>query len=312
MKGDKSIKSSTFSKMRKRLSDISNLHSQHKSPFKNQENVLPVPDNSSSKIYMEKILQENAVMKKLLEEKDKIIESNGVELQKLRVILQRTQLQNWHLAQSNTQMLAELNMGKDRLKTLQHELLSKDALSKAMALELKKYQIAEGPLSVCFKLQEKTNVRCKTNGLQKGEPKPEEADVEQPLKDNENKVSKTKRERPARSQSMGPTTSQQAVDKETVENKRRCLRRQSARLKPSGKQDDLFEIEVGKDAANQTTHFSRHKSTSDKADDEECLSESSNSTTAQRLSIGRPQRRVTEKVQSYKDPPLNKKMRRPA
>ncbi|XP_021766412.1 SHUGOSHIN 2-like isoform X2 [Chenopodium quinoa] len=282
--------------MRKRLSDISNLHSQHKSPFKNQENVLPVPDNSSSKIYMEKILQENAVMKKLLEEKDKIIESNGVELQKLRVILQRTQLQNWHLAQSNTQMLAELNMGKDRLKTLQHELLSKDALSKAMALELK----------------EKTNVRCKTNGLQKGEPKPEEADVEQPLKDNENKVSKTKRERPARSQSMGPTTSQQAVDKETVENKRRCLRRQSARLKPSGKQDDLFEIEVGKDAANQTTHFSRHKSTSDKADDEECLSESSNSTTAQRLSIGRPQRRVTEKVQSYKDPPLNKKMRRPA
>ncbi|XP_021724388.1 SHUGOSHIN 2-like [Chenopodium quinoa] len=296
MKGDKSIKSSTFSKMRKRLSDISNLHSQHKSPFKNQENVLPAPDNSSSKIYMEKILQENAVMKKLIEEKDKIIESNGVELQKLRVNLQKTQLQNWHLAQSNSQMLAELNMAKDRLKNLQHELLSKNALSKAMTLELK----------------EKAKVHCKTNGFQEGEPKPEEAAMEQPLKDNENKVSKTKRERPARSQSMGPTTSQQAVDKETVENKRRCLRRQSVRLKPPGKQDDLFEIEVGKDAANQTIHFSRRKSTSDKADDEEYLSESSNSTRAQRSSIGRPQRRVTEKVQSYKDPPLNKKMRRPA
>lgn len=36
----------------------------------------------------------------------KIIESNGLELQTLRVTLQKTQLQNWQFAQSNSQMLA--------------------------------------------------------------------------------------------------------------------------------------------------------------------------------------------------------------
>lgn len=293
------IKSSSFgSRMRKRLSDITNLHSQHKSPFKNQENALPALVDSSTKNYTEKLVQENAMMMKLIEEKDKIIESNGAELQKLRVTLQRTQLQNWHLAQSNTQMLAELNMAKDRLKTLQHELLCKDALCKATR-----------------ELKEKPKMPSEANNLQEGEIKSEEAAVEQPpLKDddnNKNKVSKTKRERPARSQSMGPTTSQQAVDKEIVENKRRCLRRQSVRLKPPEKQDALFEIEVAKDPANQTMDIPHRKSKSDEADDEGCLSESSTCTKGQRSSIGRPQRKATEKIQSYKDPPLNRKMRRP-
>ncbi|XP_056693619.1 SHUGOSHIN 2 isoform X3 [Spinacia oleracea] len=324
MKGDKMIKSSSFgSRMRKSLSDITNLKSQHKSPFKNQENIQPAAADSSTKNCMEKLLQENAVMIKLIEEKNKIIESNGIELQKLRVNLQRTQMQNWELAKSNSQMFAELNMAKDKMKTLRHELLNKDALSKAMALELKE-----------------------------GETELEEASVDPPLKDNDNnnksKVSKTKRGRPARSQSMGPPTmSQQADDKEMVENKRQCLRRQSARLKPLEKQeDDFFDIEVANNVVNQTTHFSLK---SDKSDAEECLlselstseiaevannvvnqttthfsplkpkSESSDAEEclstreiARRSSIGRPQRRATEKVQSYKEPPCNTKIRRPA
>lgn len=125
------------------------------------------------------------------------------------------------------------------------------------------------------------------------------------------------------------------------------MRRQSARLKPLEKQeDDFFDIEVANNVVNQTTHFSLK---SDKSDAEECLlselstseiaevannvvnqttthfsplkpkSESSDAEEclstreiARRSSIGRPQRRATEKVQSYKEPPCNTKIRRPA
>lgn len=38
--------------------------------------------------------------------KSKIIELSGAELQKLRVSVQKLQLQNWNLARSNSQMLA--------------------------------------------------------------------------------------------------------------------------------------------------------------------------------------------------------------
>ncbi|KMT02358.1 hypothetical protein BVRB_9g205820 [Beta vulgaris subsp. vulgaris] len=293
------IKRTTLgSRMRKRLSDITNLQSQHKSPFKNQENVLPVVDDSSNKSSMEQLLKENALMMKLIEEKDKIIESNGLELQTLRVTLQKTQLQNWQFAQSNSQMLAELNMAKDRLKNLQHEFVSKDALFKAMTLELKGM----------------SKMHCETKNLKEGETKTIEAAVEQPLEDinnDEKKVSKTKRGRPARSQSMGPTTSRPAVSKEIVENKRRCLRRQSMRLKHPENQDDLFEIDVANSPEKQTMNPEHRKSDSDVVDYETCLSDSSKGAGAQRLSIGRPQRRAAEKVQSYKDPPLNTKMRRP-
>ncbi|KAL2938482.1 SHUGOSHIN 2 [Bienertia sinuspersici] len=304
MKSEKMIKTSSSlgSRMRKRLSDITNLNSQHKSPFKNQENALPVANDSSTRNYIDQILKENTTMMKLVEEKDKIIESKGLELQMLKVKLQRTQLQNYQLAQTNSHMLAELNMVKDRFKTLQHEFICKDALFKAMAVEIK-----EGKTQPEIKL----------------ETKPEEPAVEQqPLGNTkegnkvskvDKKVSKTKRERTARSQSMGPTTStsQQAVDKEIMENKRRCLRRQSVR--PSEKQqDNLFEIDVANNPVKRTMDSNVHrKSSSDVSDDEDCLSQSSKHAEAQRSSVGRPQRRATEKVQSYKDPPLNTKMRRP-
>ncbi|KAK9691182.1 hypothetical protein RND81_09G181600 [Saponaria officinalis] len=224
-------KSSFGSRVRKRLSDITNMHSQPKSPLKDQENVLPVLDDSSSKNYVQQLLKENAVMVKLIQEKDKIIELNGVELQKLRVTLQRMQMQNLQLAQSNSQMLAEINTAKDRLKALQHDLACKDALHKAKMLEL----------------QEKAKVQFEKNSTVNVETKPGNADVEQsePTGDkNENKVPKTKRGRAERSQSLGATSSLHAVDKEIVENKRRCLRRQSARLKPQEVQADLSEIDV--------------------------------------------------------------------
>uniref|UniRef100_A0A452YC71 Shugoshin C-terminal domain-containing protein n=1 Tax=Aegilops tauschii subsp. strangulata TaxID=200361 RepID=A0A452YC71_AEGTS len=43
---------------------------------------------------------------------------------------------NWQLAQANSQMLAELNLGKNRLKSLQHELTCSRAALKVKSSEL--------------------------------------------------------------------------------------------------------------------------------------------------------------------------------
>ncbi|CAO2813021.1 unnamed protein product [Amaranthus hypochondriacus] len=295
--------------MRKRLSDITNLHSsQHKSPFKKRENLLPAVEDIASKAYIENLVQENAVMMKLIEEKDKIIESNGVKMQELTVNLQKTQLQNWHLAQSNSHMSAELGRAKDRLKLYGHELVCKDAVIKATTLKLKEKAKLHSETN---SLQEKAKMHSETNSLQKeGETTSNVADVEQPMgddNDNKNRVSKPKRRLPTRSRSMGPTRSQQIVDKETAENKRRCLRRQSGRLASPKEGEDFFELDVSDNHVNQTSNISHRKSTGS----QDLLSESSKSGDSLRLSIGRPQRRAAVKVQSYKDPPLNRKMRRP-
>lgn len=45
-------------------------------------------------------------MASLTDMNSKIIELNGMELQRLRGSYQKTQFQNWNLAQSNSQMLA--------------------------------------------------------------------------------------------------------------------------------------------------------------------------------------------------------------
>uniref|UniRef100_A0A452YC21 Uncharacterized protein n=1 Tax=Aegilops tauschii subsp. strangulata TaxID=200361 RepID=A0A452YC21_AEGTS len=55
-----------------------------------------------------RLVKENSDLVKLLEERDKFIELSGAELQNLR-------LANWQLAQANSQMLAELNLGKNRV-----------------------------------------------------------------------------------------------------------------------------------------------------------------------------------------------------
>uniref|UniRef100_A0A7N0U872 Uncharacterized protein n=1 Tax=Kalanchoe fedtschenkoi TaxID=63787 RepID=A0A7N0U872_KALFE len=79
----------------------------------------------------DKLLKENLAMMKLIEDKNKLIELSGVELQRMRIHLQKLKLQNWTLAQSNTQMQAEVHVGRQRLKSLQHELACKEAMLKA-------------------------------------------------------------------------------------------------------------------------------------------------------------------------------------
>ncbi|KAI5648552.1 hypothetical protein M9H77_34557 [Catharanthus roseus] len=108
---------------RKKLADISNLPQQARVSITTKE-------------YIEQLKKENLALLKILAERNKIIEVTGIELQKMRVNIQKLQQQNLQLAQSNNQMLADLNSGKDRLKVLQHELGCKNGLLRAKKLEI--------------------------------------------------------------------------------------------------------------------------------------------------------------------------------
>ncbi|CAN6180567.1 unnamed protein product [Urochloa humidicola] len=92
--------------------------------------------NPSRSIGVADVVKENAKLIHLLTEKSKIIDLSRVEMHKLRLALQASRLQNMQLAQANSQMLMELNMGKDRIKTLQHELSCTTALLKVKDSEL--------------------------------------------------------------------------------------------------------------------------------------------------------------------------------
>ncbi|KAL8525357.1 hypothetical protein ACS0TY_014837 [Phlomoides rotata] len=259
MKGDKMAKRSSFGMiMRKRLSDITNSLPQPKSPEK-----LP-PDNVSAKDYIDHLLKEKMALMKHIQDKNKIIEVSGIEIQKLRTCLQKMQLQNWTLAQTNSQILGELNMGKERLKALQHEIACKEVLLKTKNLQLKE--------------KEEMNVQ-KTQF--------QEAVVETNIED-------TRRRRLSRSRSLGSSTmSQQQTEKEAAAGKRRCMRRQSAssRSRHDDPTDNLFEIDEAKfpEDDNSVVELEREG----------------------RRSVSRPLRRAAEKVQSYKERPINIKMRRP-
>ncbi|XP_020960168.1 SHUGOSHIN 2-like [Arachis ipaensis] len=96
--------------MRKKLSDITN------SSHHLQEQQKPPEDttssNSADKDCIQQLLKERMTLLKLLAEKNKIIEWTKAEMQMLRGNVQKLQLQNWNLAQSNTHMLAAEASGK--------------------------------------------------------------------------------------------------------------------------------------------------------------------------------------------------------
>ncbi|KAM3692719.1 hypothetical protein ACB098_08G108500 [Castanea mollissima] len=277
-------RSSFGSIMRKKLSDITNLQAQGSPSQDEKQPVISQPD----KEFIDKLLKERMTLVKLIAERNKIIELSGAELQKMRVSLQKLQLQNWNLAQSNSQMLAELNLGKDKLKELRHELGCKNALLKAKNMVLEEGEVAAAEQSLHV-----------TNG--------------------DDKTCKRSRRRTARSQSMGPsTTHQKVVDKEKVENKRRCLRRQSARFKSQEREptENLFEIEDAKFLVSQSHENSiqeepvpLNSSFKNEEEGDHCVPRNE-AQASLRSSIGRPLRKAAEKVQSYKEVPLKCKLRR--
>ncbi|XP_044478974.1 SHUGOSHIN 2 isoform X2 [Mangifera indica] len=297
MKGERMAKRSTFgSIMRRRLSDITNLQSQPK-VLTHQDKPSQVSPPTQDLI--SKLIKEKMTLMKLIDERNKIIELSGNELQNLKINLQKLQLQNWNLAQSNSQMQAELNLGREKMKALQHELLCKEALLKAKNMEN----------------EAKMDLNCANTGSQEGE----DAAVECLPKANDNGMPCShNRRRSTRSKSMGPSTSHRIIgEKEKVENKRRCLRRQSARFKSFEQEptENLFEINDTKLSATPPLDDPMWKDgatpvVSSSATTEESGGLRNKVEISHRSSVGRPLRRAAEKVQSYKEGPLNTKMRR--
>ncbi|XP_062232419.1 shugoshin-1-like [Phragmites australis] len=71
--------------------------------------------NPTRSISVANVVKENAKLHHLLSEKTKIIEVSRVEMHKLCLALKASHQQNLQLTQTNSQMLAELNLGKDRV-----------------------------------------------------------------------------------------------------------------------------------------------------------------------------------------------------
>ncbi|KAL9416308.1 hypothetical protein AB3S75_039493 [Citrus x aurantiifolia] len=297
MKGERMAKRSSFgSIMRRRLSDITNSQSRPKVLLSHEEKPSQV--SPASEDIVNQLIKEKTTLMRFIEERNKIIELSSSELHNLRISIQKLQLQNWNLAQSNSQYLAEINLGREKVKALQHELVCKDALIKAKSIVKER----------------KTYSNCENTASQEGEKVIEECVP----KANENvKTCERNRRRSTRCKSMGPSTTRQKVaEKENVENKRRCVRRQSARFKSQERAptENLFEIEDSKLPATQPLDDPMHEDNSIQAGsstaNEEFSSSRNEARLSQRSSMGRPSRKAAEKVQSYKELPLKVKMRR--
>lgn len=95
---------------------------------------------------------------------------------------------------------------------------------------------------------------------------------------------------------------------------RRCVRRQSAASRSQEREpaENLFEIEDVRFPVSNSRDKSMKENglTSSSITKEEICKPSNEAQVSHRSSIGRPSRRAAEKVQSYKEVPLNVKMRR--
>ncbi|XP_022953540.1 SHUGOSHIN 2-like isoform X5 [Cucurbita moschata] len=205
---------------RKQLSDISNLKEQ---PIVQKRDMKQQPSLLMNNEYVDKLQKENMALMRVLAERNRIIEISGNELEKLRINFQKLQQQNLQLAQANSQMLAELNSSKDRLKAFQHELGCKNGVLMARNLDLERkgklatLQTGEVGTTKCSEAEESMNA------------------------DKDNKPCKTNRRRKSRRESFGASVLQTEVQK--VEGKRPCFRRQSAKFKTEESVKDILETE---------------------------------------------------------------------
>ncbi|KAK1564824.1 hypothetical protein Q3G72_012314 [Acer saccharum] len=209
------------------------------------------------------------------------------------------------------QLIRELNFGREKLKALQHELVCKDALLKAKNME-KEGKMDTNCANTGSQVSEgKGDMICENTGSQVSKEE-EKVAVECLPNATDNDKPCTRSRRRATSKSMGPsTTHRQAAEKEKIENKRRCLRRQSARFQPKEREpaENFFEIEDTKLLDTLPPNDPMHEDVSTPAGssvaNKETCSTRSETQVSKRSSIGRPLRRAAEKVQSYKEVPLN-------
>ncbi|KAF0929782.1 hypothetical protein E2562_025921 [Oryza meyeriana var. granulata] len=197
-------------------------------------------------------------------------------------------------------MLAELNLGKNRLKALQHELACSRAIISSKTLELEE---AKKVMKRNRMLPEKapaSETAQQRQGSDKAadvvNPEPTGSDASHTA--SAKKLSNTSRKRMQRSRSLGPAASAKMAapkEKESVQ------RRKSMRTpvpQPREHREDLFEIEDVQLAIGGGKAGS--------ADPPEQAA----AQFPRRSSLGRPIRRATERVASYKEMPVNIKLRR--
>ncbi|KAJ8766026.1 hypothetical protein K2173_020542 [Erythroxylum novogranatense] len=326
-KGGKGMKGPSVETVpRKSLADITNLTQQNQA---GKSQCLSL----STKQYVDKLHQENIALVKLLEDRNKIIQLSAIELQKLRINYQKVQQQNVQLAQANSQMLGELNSGKDKLKALRHELGCKNGLLKARQLESMVRTDDAGKLFEADKVDgkvgdKKRSRRSKTQCLYPT------TDEQFQAKDGLVENSLYSRRQSARLSSgeqgttedlikiadaLGSATVKPVQAEKMVSKKRLLPARRSTRSKPQEQlqelSDDSLQIQenelpvspvhmvvMNESCTPSISHVQNEtKITSDAPDSEdlEC-----------RRSSVRPLRRAAEKIQSYKEIPLNVKMRR--
>ncbi|XP_021295787.1 SHUGOSHIN 2 isoform X4 [Herrania umbratica] len=340
---------------RKGLSDITNLQ-QQPIVVSQGAKLLLQPASLRSKDYIGNLQKENMMLMKVLADRNQVIELSGIELQKLRTNLEKFQQQNLLLAQANSQMLAELNSGKDRLKALKHELGCKNAVLKAIKTEEKAQNKAcltsenEVRTNKCdeegesHKVEDGEDETCNMNRCNKAGPNIKPVQAKEPV-DNKRvclrrQSTRFKAQKPELTEDAfvddtkflvssscddkvhESGLSDSSVKKEHEEgstnNKRVCLRRQSARFKTQEPEltEDVFDVDDTAflisscdDKVDESGPTSSH-SLVKKEHEEGSITPRNEAQELRRISVGRPLRRAVEKVQSYKEIPVNVKMRR--
>ncbi|PWZ56433.1 Shugoshin-1 [Zea mays] len=220
-----------------------------------------------------------------------IIELSRAEIQKLR-------LANWELGRAHSQLMAEVNLGRKRLKALQHELACSRASLKAKASELedvkKTMQRRNAPVQRTQHLGPDRAVQTRDGDVVDAEPASDASSAR-----SIQRAGNASRKRVLRSRSLGPTASSKPM---LSKDRNASQRRKSMRTPElSSRTEDLFEIEDVQLAIGSC-----------KIDPESASgSEKPGHPFLRRSSLGRPMRQARERVTTYKEMPLHVKLRRP-
>ncbi|GFP91825.1 shugoshin-1 [Phtheirospermum japonicum] len=327
--GDKAPGPNPRSVARRKLADISNIP-QKMRPLIQDDKLQSIP--TTAKTYIEQLQKDNMNLMKMLAQRNKLIEQSGIELERLRLNLIKVQEQNQQLALSRSQMLMELNLGKDRGEAFKVPCQTADA-------ELPE----EGETSTVSRDDEMprtTKRRLRSQSFGSSEPLQSEENAGNRSEIWLNLVRYCNARPPARRQSArfktvesksaedlsekdntifpecplpdesvlenGLTCGSASVKNE--DNRRLSARRQSTRFKP-----------VEPKSAEDQSEKDDSKFSECPLPDEPVLENESTSGSASvkyesqeigRSSLSRPSRVAAKKVQSYKEVPLNVKMRR--
>lgn len=313
---------------RKTLGDISNIQQRQNKQVIQQ--VKQKFDSLTTKKYVENLTKENMALMKLLSDRNKVVELSRTELQNLRDNLEKVQQQNFQLAQANSQMLAEVTSSRDRLRILQHAIGCQTALLKVRKVEEKekdkraRYQnsthevcsaknVEPGESSQAVKEPGNTNRKQQPQNLALGLP------IVEAVQNNEKADNKRRSRRQLASAKNEELQATEDLSESKNENKRN-LRRQSARFKNEEPEvteeakvtEDVSEINDDNFPVSSLCDVVVHESGSTcslvKKEDEGNTAVRSEEQEFLRSSI-RPLRRAAEKVKSYKEIPINVKMR---